>query len=113
VVRRGLRWRIGDGSKINVWHFPWIRDDDNPYITTLTVADYDGMRVSELMQPNERKWNETLIHQLFNLRDAAEILKIPISCMRDEDVLIWKFCKNGVYSVRSSYYQLMKVIGDL
>jgi hypothetical protein len=76
-----LRWRIGDGSKINVWHFPWIRNDDNPYVTTLTVADYEGMRVSELMQPNGRKLNETLIHQLFNLTDAAEILKIAISCM--------------------------------
>jgi hypothetical protein len=47
----------------------------------MTVADYEGMRVSELMQPNGRKLNETLIHQLFNLTDAAEILKIAISCM--------------------------------
>jgi hypothetical protein len=70
------------------------------------------MRVSELMHPNGRKLNETLIHQLFNLIDAAEILKISISCMRDEDVLILRFCKNGVYSVRSAYYQLMKVIID-
>ncbi|XP_045791279.1 uncharacterized protein LOC123885984 [Trifolium pratense] len=78
----------------------------------MTVADYEGMRVSELMQPNERKWNEALIHQLFNLRDAAEILKIPISCMQDEDVPIWRFSKNGIYSVRSAYYQLMEAIID-
>jgi hypothetical protein len=51
------------------------------YVTSITVVDYEGMRVSELMQPNERKWNKNLIHQLFNLRDAAKILKIPISCM--------------------------------
>jgi hypothetical protein len=81
VVRRGLRGRIGDFSKINIWHFPWLRDDDNPYVTSMTVEDYEGMRVSELMQPNERKWNKNLIHQLFNLRDAAKNLKIPISCM--------------------------------
>jgi hypothetical protein len=65
-----------------------------------TVADYEGMRVSELMQPNERKWNKNLIHQLFNLRDGTKNLKIPISCMRDEHVPIWRFSKNGVYSVR-------------
>jgi hypothetical protein len=55
VVRRGLRGRIGDFSKINVWHFPWLRDDDHPYVTSMTVEDYEGMQVSELMQSNEMK----------------------------------------------------------
>ncbi|PNY17449.1 hypothetical protein L195_g014192 [Trifolium pratense] len=92
--------------------FMLCRDNDNPYVTSLTVADYEGMRVSDLMQPNERKWNEALIHQLFNLRDATEILKIPVSCMREEDVPIWRFSKNSVYSVLLAYYQLMEAVID-
>ncbi|MCH79557.1 retrotransposon protein [Trifolium medium] len=112
VVRRGLKWSIGDGSKINVWHFPWLRDEDNPYITSSIMAGYEGMLVSELLQPNEMQWNEALIHQLFNLIDASEILKIPVSCTRNEDVPVWRFSNNGIYSVRSAYYQLMEVITD-
>jgi hypothetical protein len=62
VVRQGLKWSIGDGSKINVWHFPWLKDDDVSFVTSEMVAGYEELRVSDLMQQNERQWNEVLIH---------------------------------------------------
>ncbi|MCI12813.1 putative ribonuclease H protein, partial [Trifolium medium] len=112
VVRRGLKWSIGDGSKINVWRVSWLKDDENPFVTSAMIASSEELCVSDLMQQNERKWNEDLIHQVFNERDAKEILKIPISCTRDEDTPIWRFSNNGTYTVRSAYYQLMEVIID-
>jgi hypothetical protein len=62
VVRQGLKWSIGDGSKINVWRFPWLKDGNVSFVTSEMVAGYEELRVSDLMQQNERQWNEVLIH---------------------------------------------------
>jgi hypothetical protein len=35
IVRNGLRWRLGNGTKVQVWNQPWLRDDSNACITTL------------------------------------------------------------------------------
>jgi hypothetical protein len=112
VVKRGLRWRIGDGSEINVWHHPWLRHDDNPFLTTPMVPGYERMVVADLLQQNARKWNLDLVNQVFNPRDATEIVKIPITMSQNADTPLWRFGKNGNYSVRSAYYQLMEVITD-
>jgi ribonuclease HI len=53
-----------------------------------------------------------LIQQVFNQRDASEIIKIPLNLLQNDDVPIWRFSRNGTYSVRSAYYQLMEVIID-
>jgi hypothetical protein len=31
VFRRGLKLSIGDGSRINVWRIPWLKDEENPF----------------------------------------------------------------------------------
>jgi hypothetical protein len=45
-----------------VWCFPWLKDDDVSFVTSEMVAGYEELRVSDLMQQNERQWNEVLIH---------------------------------------------------
>ncbi|MCH88735.1 RNA-directed DNA polymerase (Reverse transcriptase), partial [Trifolium medium] len=42
VLREGYRWRIGDGSKIPIWHTPWLRDERNPCITTPNNNQVEG-----------------------------------------------------------------------
>lgn len=38
VLLAGVRWRIGTGVNIKIMGQPWLRDDDNPYITSVSPA---------------------------------------------------------------------------
>jgi hypothetical protein len=46
VVRRELRWRLGNGNNINVWKHPWLRDDNLTYVTTKMITGREDMRVA-------------------------------------------------------------------
>ncbi|MCH79971.1 hypothetical protein A2U01_0000733, partial [Trifolium medium] len=112
IVKRGLQWRIGNGANVPIWKQPWLRDETCAFVTTEVVAGRENMNVGDLINHNTRTWNIELIHQIFNPRDASEIIKIPLNLLQSDDVPIWRFSRNGAYSVRSAYYQLMEVIID-
>jgi hypothetical protein len=112
IVRRGLRWRLGNGDSINIRKQPWLRDSNQPFVTTSMIEGREGMKVAELIINNSSTWNHELIQQIFNVRDAHEIAKIPLNLTQQEDAPMWRFSKSGMYSVRSAYYQLMETIVD-
>jgi hypothetical protein len=72
----------------------------------------EDMKVSKLIDHDIGKWNTTLVQQLFNTWDAAEILKIPLNLLHKEDEQIWKLSRNGLYSVRSAYHHLIEHVID-
>lgn len=47
LVKEGMIWRVGNGTKINVWRDPWIADEEGRFITSPMVADVE--RVQDLM----------------------------------------------------------------
>ncbi|KAL5753866.1 hypothetical protein ACOSP7_022086 [Xanthoceras sorbifolium] len=60
------------------------------------------MVVSQLRN-SSGSWNVPLINQLFVKDDVDFILSIPISRFLHDDVLMWHYDSNEVYSVRSGY----------
>jgi hypothetical protein len=82
------------------------------YVTTEMITRRGDMRVAELIQNDTGMWNNDLVKQFFNERDAAAIYKIPLNLLTQEVTPIWKYSKRGVYTVRSAYYQLMENIVD-
>jgi hypothetical protein len=103
---------LGNGDSINIWKQLWLRDSNQPFVTTPMIEGREGMKVDELIINNSSTWNHELIQQIFNVRDAHEIAKIPLNLTQQEDAPMWRFCKSGMYSVRSAYYQLMETIVD-
>ncbi|CAJ2642045.1 unnamed protein product [Trifolium pratense] len=112
VVRRGLKWRLGNGNNINVWKQPWLRDDHQTHVTTEMITGREDMRVAGLVNNNTGMWNHDLVQQIFNERDVAAISKIPLNLLTQDDEQIWRYSKKGIYTVRSAYYQLMENIID-
>lgn len=49
------------------------------------------------------RWNEDLIKNLFNIKEAETILKIPLPNQFREDEVIENKDKKGVFSVKSDY----------
>jgi ribonuclease HI len=112
VVKGGLRWRVGDGRNINVWHDAWLRDHTNSYVTSSIIPGMESMCVNDLIHPNDKEWKRGMIEEMFNERDAATILEIPLFDEVKEDGYTWKFNSHGEYSVKSAYYYIMENLID-
>ncbi|CAN1138108.1 Putative ribonuclease H protein At1g65750 [Linum perenne] len=108
IVRRGYRWRIGDGTAINVWNSPWLRSDDNFFLETPRATDLIDLRVCDLFVPGLKIWDVEMIQYLFSARDASAILNIPLTPSNGPDSRIWHFSRKGEYTVRSSYRVIME-----
>ena len=49
---------------------------------------------------------------LFNQFDAVAILRIPLSRRQVQDRLVWKFCRDGKYKVKSGYHMARMLDDD-
>jgi hypothetical protein len=76
------------------------------------MAGREEMRVAELVNESTGTWNIELIQQMFNQRDVVEITRLTLNLLTQEDAPIWRYSKNGNYTVRLAYYQLMEHIID-
>ncbi|CAN1332707.1 Putative ribonuclease H protein At1g65750 [Linum perenne] len=103
IVRRGFRWRIGDGSSIRVWEDPWINNDSSRFVTSIPDAEMADLRVNDLWIPGTKQWDIELLDELFNDQDAKAISEIPLCNTPGPDTPIWHFSKNGSLTVRSAY----------
>jgi len=72
------RWKIGDGSKINVWHMPWLRNLPSLKPSIPPPPDYEDLKFIHLMIPRSAYWNHNLMHSIFHHVDTAAILSIPL-----------------------------------
>lgn len=99
---QGVRWRIELGQRVNIIGQPWLLDDINPYITTVTQA-LENNKVASLMCVDKREWDLEVLRDIFNDRDQNCILNIPLSEFRRVYTLYWSKENSGIYSVRSEY----------
>ncbi|KAL8467664.1 hypothetical protein ACS0TY_031058 [Phlomoides rotata] len=103
LVRRGTRWKLGDGINVSVWFHPWLNDSEFFYIRTPVVVGFEDLVVNDLIIPGTRLWDVTLIRDVFIDEDVEHILKTPISHIGFVDTYIWHFERNGLYSAKSGY----------
>ena len=61
------------------------------------------LRVSELIDMENRCWNLHLLQQLFLLFEVEEICSIPLGYSLPSDKQIWTGTSNGLFTVRSAY----------
>lgn len=93
---------IASGDKIGIQNQPWLENDDNPYITSVSQA-FDSNMVSSLMKVNQRGWDEEIIRDLFNERDQQCILNLTIRENLVKDKIYWNKEASEIYSVKSAY----------
>ena len=89
LVRRGVRWQVGDGERIQVWKDKWL---PNPSTYKVVSSENLGPRVTwvrDIIDGDRMEWRADLIRQTFMPQDVDAILSIPLSANRARDRLIW------------------------
>lgn len=81
VIRKGIRWRVGNGWQIHIWDDKWL-----PTPTTYKVIS------------PQSDFKDFLPFE------ANTILKIPLSYNLLDDSLIWIGNKRGKFTVKSAYH---------
>ena len=88
VVKRGIRWRVGNGKRILIWEDKWL-----PTPTTYKVMSpppplksfNDYPRVSALIDRDTKMWKGDVVRSLFLPFEARTILNIPLCHSLPED----------------------------
>ncbi|KAK1568237.1 hypothetical protein Q3G72_022047 [Acer saccharum] len=101
LLLKGLRWRVGNGRSIRVFHDPWL-----PRPSTFRPISSDpgfDLRVSDLIARNHMDWDHSKLNQFLLPIDRSIVTSIPISTSGGQDFLSWHYDKAGRYSVKSGY----------
>lgn len=104
LLKKGLRYLIGDGKSINIWRDPWIPTHLTTPPQLLDGVETELQTVDELLIAGSQRWNRALLESLFIEADVQEILKIKVSSLHTPDLLGWHYTKSGIYSVKSGYW---------
>ncbi|KAK1370340.1 hypothetical protein POM88_036432 [Heracleum sosnowskyi] len=104
IVAKGARWNIGDGSKVRLWDDLWVVGHDEELIRP---AQCEINLVRDLMETNQRGWNEELICSIFDVPITEKILNM-FYCEEEDDTLFWEGTANGDFSVKSAYHMVVE-----
>ena len=105
VIGKGARWRVGDGSSINIWNHRWLDFTGGGKIVSPKLNP-SLSTVNDLFIPGTKAWNKELIEQNFLPWEAERIQSIPVSHFPMDDMLIWPLTTDGNYSIKSAYQLL-------
>jgi hypothetical protein len=103
LVKRGVLWSVGNGSKIKVLNGPWIPNVRPEMLKTLTPLP-NVTTVDVVLTEDHRSWDTDIVRSVFEEEIANLVLQIPITRRGGEDFLSCPFTKYGEYSVRSAYH---------
>jgi hypothetical protein len=114
LLKRGLIWRIGDGSQVDVWQSNWIprAGSQRPLGRRPDSSANMVRKVTDLLNLEGTGWDEARLNQVFFEFDVADIKNTIIGGPMKQDVPAWNFTKNGLFSVKSAYPLQMQIMGE-
>lgn len=68
LIKSGASWLIGTGEHINIENQPWLNEDSNPYITTVSPSIIQ-QKVASLFCNDRKEWDIEVLRDIFNDRD--------------------------------------------
>jgi hypothetical protein len=103
IIRRGSRWRIGNGGNVKIWQDQWLKGTHSGRILSNPLSQAPDTRVCRLIDPVFNCWRPHLIAELFSPHDASLILKTPLPPRPVRDSLLWNHTSTGQLTVKSVY----------
>ena len=102
VIKRGAKWRIGLGRSIHIWGENWLPNSSHPKVLSPQVKGRGVSLVADLIDPAFKEWKVNVIDTLFYDFEVAIIKNMPFCKTIQDDILIWPFTPDGVYSTTLS-----------
>ncbi|KAM5577920.1 hypothetical protein ABKV19_008311, partial [Rosa sericea] len=104
VLRKGVRFQVGDGSKISLWRDPWLPLPSSFRPFSPIMEGTEEWKVVDIIDADEKEWLLEIMKELFTEMEVSKIASIPLSLRHATDRLVWHFDTKGLYSVKSGYH---------
>jgi hypothetical protein len=101
-------WRVGSGSKIQIWRDLWLPREPSRRIT-LKKGRARIRWVSQLMVPGRREWDVRLLQSVLYPHDVQEVLKLRLSARAPDDHVTWMYERSSIFTVRSVYHLAVSI----
>ncbi|XP_062020783.1 uncharacterized protein LOC133737191 [Rosa rugosa] len=99
TLQNGVRWQVGDGSRIRIWEYAWL--PRSVLFRPIRYGTSSLVLVSELLRNGQ--WDKEVIAANFDAVDASLISSIPLSSNHVPDRLVWHFDLKGKFTTKSAY----------
>ncbi|XVF69501.1 hypothetical protein PTKIN_Ptkin11bG0087000 [Pterospermum kingtungense] len=103
ILNKGLRWRVGNGTKFCIWKDKWLWCNTSLKPTTIRTDRDQDERLNSFIHADTKVWNTRMLEEVFSPAEASFIRTIPLSKRGADNVLVWHFNKTGFYIVKSGY----------
>ena len=89
VIRRGIRWRVGNGKLIHIWEDKWLPNPTTYKVCSPPQDIGDFPMVSSLIDEETRHWKVEMVKRFFLPFEAESIINIPLRYNLPNDSIIW------------------------
>ena len=103
IVRKGSRWRIGNGAKVQIWGDRWLPLSSTYKVVTPCPTVGNDSLVAALINDQRREWDSDALQSTLMPKDVESVLAIALSPTLPEDRLIWALTSSGKFTVKSAY----------
>jgi hypothetical protein len=103
IIRRGSRWRIGNGENVSIWKDNWLTGSEHGRIIFPPSVLPADTNVAALIDPVLHRWRGNVIDVNFFPFEASIIKRMPLSQHHVSDSLTWKSTLTGHLTVKSAY----------
>jgi len=105
-VKRGIRWKVGNGHSINFWTDCWCADDNLQSLLNLdqsAVPDID-IKVSAFITP-DKQWDSSKLSQYLPPSLIQTIQSIPLPITDVDDSFCWGYSDSGGFSTKTATWK--------
>lgn len=103
-LKKGVCFKIGNGSKIKIWTNPWIPSLQGKVpVLKEGIPRGNWKLVADMGEPDGSGWQTELIKDIFSEESANAILSLHWPMDFEEDWLCWCGTDNGRFTVKSCY----------
>lgn len=100
LLKEPVFWQVGNGEDILICGDKWIGGKLLPHSTFSAPVS----KVSDLINPINFSWDESLVVSLFPEHIVSAILFIPLVTPMDRDALVWPHTFYGTPSIQTAYH---------
>jgi hypothetical protein len=104
LLNDGLIWRVRNGKKIRIWQERWLPNALMYKVMSPPTVLNPLATVSELIKEDTGWWDIDLLKRIFTTEEVNLIQAMPVSSTSQDDILVWRGTKTGMFTVRSAYY---------